>query len=183
MLVAGDERGRTQHGNNNAYCQDNETSWMDWTRDEAAEALTRFVRALTTIRCNYPIFRRSRFLTGDKTEALGVKDVTWITAAGVEMQAEDWDNQRHCFGMLMDGRVQPTGIGRRGEDVTALLILNAFHEAREFTLPEWAGGSHWSRRIDTNAPEPGGPARVDFGTSCSVTGRSAVLFMLQPDTP
>jgi isoamylase len=183
MLVAGDERGRTQQGNNNAYCQDNEISWVNWERDAAAEALTRFVRTLTTIRREYGIFRRSRFLTGDKNEELGVKDVTWISAAGAEMRPEDWNDQLFCFGMVMDGRAQPTGVGRRGEDVTALLILNAFYDVVEFTLPEWAGGSHWSRLIDTTAPEPGEPVRVDFGATCSVAGRSALLFMLRPDTP
>ena len=86
MLAAGDEIGRTQQGNNNAYCQDNETSWVDWNITKEGEALTRFVRQLTALRHHYPILRRGRFMTGEFNEALGVKDVTWVNASGNEMK-------------------------------------------------------------------------------------------------
>jgi glycogen operon protein len=181
MLVAGDERARTQSGNNNAYCQDNEISWVNWDTDQDRESLIRFVRAVTAIRRDYPIFRRSRFLSGQENPVLGVKDVTWINATGEEMRSEDWSDQTmRCFGMLMDGRAQPTGIGRRGEDVTALLVVNGFHDVVEFTLPEWTGGSQWARLLDTNTPDGDGHASFDFGATYAVTGRSLLLFMLQP---
>jgi isoamylase len=184
MLVAGDERARTQQGNNNAYCQDNDVSWVDWQTDEARDALIHFVRVLTAIRRDYPIFRRGRFLTGHENPTLGVKDVTWVNATGGEMRDEDWHEQTmHCFGMLMDGRAQSTGIDRRGEDATALLILNGFYDVVPFTLPAWTGGTHWSRVIDTSAPGGIDHARVDFGTVYAVTGRSLLLFVLQAGVP
>src|SRR5215212_7880776 len=105
MLLAGDERGRTQNGNNNAYCQDNEISWVDWHHDERAERLINFVRKLTGLRHRFPILRRARFLTGQFDEELAVKDVSWINATGDEMREEHWkDANVRCFGMLLDGR-------------------------------------------------------------------------------
>ena len=154
MLLAGDEFARTQNGNNNAYCQDNEISWVDWDIGEEGQSLIRFVQKLTALRHKYPILRRSRFLTGVYNEELGVKDVTWINASGAEMKPEEWgDMNMECFGMLMDGRAQPTGIRRRGEDATLLMVLNGYHDLVEFTLPETAGGSHWQLLIDTNLAE------------------------------
>jgi glycogen operon protein len=148
MVLAGDEFGRTQEGNNNAYCQDNEISWLDWDIKEKGQALIRFARKLTQLRHHYPMLRRTRFLTGEYNEELGVKDVTWINACGSEMQPGDWqDGNMKCFGMLMDGRAQVTGIRKRGEDATLLMILNSFHDAVNFALPESRAaraGNFWS---------------------------------------
>jgi len=111
MILAGDETSRTQQGNNNAYCQDSEISWLDWDIKEKGQALIRFAVKLTRLRHQYPMLRRTRFLTGEYNEELGVKDVTWLNANGSEMQAGDWqDGNMKCFGMLMDGRAQGTGI-------------------------------------------------------------------------
>ena len=126
MMVAGDEFRRTQKGNNNAYCQDNEISWVDWSLEEANRTLIGFVQQLTKIRHQYPILRRSRFLVGVYNEELGVKDVTWVHPSGEEMREEHWGG--NCFGMLIDGRAQPTGIRRRGSDATLLIIFNGGHE-------------------------------------------------------
>ncbi len=82
MLLAGDEFGSTQQGNNNAYCQDNEISWVDWNLAEPGESLIRFVKKLTALRRQYPILRRSRFLSGEMNEELGIREVTWINASG-----------------------------------------------------------------------------------------------------
>ena len=90
MMLAGDEFRRTQKGNNNAYCQDNEISWVDWSVQEANRALAGFVQQLTKIRHQYPILRRSRFLVGIYNEELGVKDVTWVHPSGEEMRDENW---------------------------------------------------------------------------------------------
>ena len=137
MLLAGDEFARTQQGNNNAYCQDNEISWVDWDIGEEGQRLIRFVQMLTALRHKYPILRRTRFLTGTHNEELGVKDVTWINASGAEMKPENWgDMDMECFGMLMDGRAQATGIRKRGEDATLLMVLNGYHDLVEFTLLE-----------------------------------------------
>ena len=92
MLLAGDEFARTQRGNNNAYCQDNEISWVDWTLAEANCAQVRFVQSLTALRRRYPILRRNRFLSTVVNEAIGVKEVTWINVSGAEMREEDWNN-------------------------------------------------------------------------------------------
>ena len=183
MMLAGDEFGRTQQGNNNAYCQDNAISWVDWDIKEKGRSLIRFVQKLTALRYKYPILRRSRFLTGVYNEELGVKDVTWINASGAEMKPEEWgDMTMQCFGMLMDGRAQPTGIRKRGEDATLLMVLNAYHDLVEFALPETAGGSHWELLIDTNLPEDAEMGTFATGEAYGVTGRSLLLFALVPDT-
>jgi isoamylase len=182
MLLAGDEFGRTQRGNNNAYCQDNEISWLDWGIEEKARSLTCFVQRLTELRERYPILRRSRFLTGEFNQELAVKDVTWINASGMEMHADDWDDSNmHCFGMLMDGRAQPTGIRRRGEDATLLMVLNAHHDLVEFALPETAGGREWLLLVDTNLAANAELESFATGDQYGTTGRSVLLFALRPD--
>jgi len=182
MLLAGDEFGRTQRGNNNAYCQDSEISWLDWDIEEEGRSLIGFVRRLTELRGHYPILRRSRFLTGEFNEELGVKDVTWINVSGTEMRPEEWDDSNmHCFGMLTDGRAQPTGIRRRGEDATLLLVLNAHHDLVEFTLPETAGGGEWSLLIDTNLVEDAESESFATGDQYGTTGRSVLLFALRSE--
>ncbi len=176
MLLAGDEFGRTQGGNNNAYCQDSEIGWVDWGVTEAGHKLREFTRRLLAIRARYPILRRGRFLTGAFNEELGVRDVTWINANGADMTPEAWeDNNTRCFGMIMDGRAQATGIRRAASDATLLLILNAYHDVVEFTLPEVAGGEHWARIFDTNAPDLDSET-FPTGKVYSVTGRSVLLF-------
>jgi isoamylase len=179
MLLAGDEFGRTQHGNNNAYCQDNEISWLDWQHDESARRLTDFVRKLTWLRAHYPILRRTRFLTGDYNEELGVRDVTWVNANGEEMREEHWkDANVRCFGMLLDGRAQATGIRRRGEDATLLIVFNSWHDVVKVTLPQANAGTGWKLLADTNRHDPAEEARFDIGHVYEVTGRSLLLFEL-----
>ena len=90
MLLAGDEFGRTQRGNNNAYCQDNEISWVNWKIDEKDQALTRFVKKLTMLRCKYPILRNRRFLSGELHGEAGIREVSWINPAGDQITDEDW---------------------------------------------------------------------------------------------
>ncbi len=180
MLLAGDEFARAQNGNNNAYCQDNEISWVNWDITEKGASLIRFVQKLTALRHKYPILRRSRFLTGAYNEELGVKDVTWINASGAEINGEEWgDTSMECFGMLLDGRAQPTGIRRRGEDATLLMALNAYHDLVGFTLPETAGGSRWSLLIDTNLAEDAEFGTFATGEVYGATGRSLLLFALE----
>ena len=180
MLLAGDEFARTQHGNNNAHCQDNEISWVDWDLKEKNAVQIRFVQRLTALRHKYPILRRNRFLTGVYNEELGIKDVTWINASGAEMQPENWgDMSMGCFGMLMDGRAQPTGIRKRGEDATLLMVLNGYHDLVGFTLPETVGGGHWQLLIDTNRPEDAEMSAFATGEIYGVTGRSLLLFALE----
>ena len=179
MLLAGDEFGRTQNGNNNAYCQDNEISWLNWKIDGQGEGLIRFVQKLTTLRRDYPILRRNRFLTGQYNEALEVKDVTWINATGGEMVEADWNEGNiRCFGMLMDGRAQVTGIRRRGSDATLLLVMNGHFDLVKFTLPLPQGGGTWGRLIDSNLPDQNETPSFQPEAIYDVTGRSVVLFKL-----
>jgi glycogen operon protein len=179
MLLAGDELGRTQGGNNNAYCQDNEISWLDWNRDERGASLVRFTQKLTALRKKYPILRRNRFLTGAYDEELEIKDLTWISASGNEMRTEDWeDRNMRCFGMLIDGRARATGVAQRGAEATMLLVLNAHHDLVRFTLPAQAGGSEWRLLIDTNMPEKNDEQGFKSGDAYGVTARSLLLFAL-----
>ena len=179
MMVAGDEFGRTQQGNNNAYCQDNEISWLNWNIGEQGQNLIRFVQCLTKLRHKYPILRRTRFLTGEYNQELDVKDVTWINANGSEMQESNWaDAAMRCFGMLIDGRAQTTGIRKRGQETTLLIVFNAHHEVVQFTLPECTGGREWSLVIDTNIP---GKENGTFttGDTYEVTARSVIVLRLE----
>jgi glycogen operon protein len=179
MVLAGDEFGRTQQGNNNAYCQDNEISWLNWNREGTGAQLTDFVRRLTALRHKYPILRRNRFLTGALDEELDVKDLTWINASGAEMRSEDWtDANMRCFGMLIDGRARPTGVRQRGTEATMLIVFNAHYDLVEFTLPASPGGNTWTLVLDTNIPDSEvaytGKADDNYG----VTGRSLILLRL-----
>jgi len=154
---------------------------MNWDVPEAGRQLNRFVQTLTWLRHRYPILRRERFLAGEFNEAIGVKDVTWINATGAEMSEDGWtDTNMRCFGMLMDGRAQSTGIGRRGEDATMLMVLNGWHDLVKFTLPQHPGGVSWSRLIDTNIPDDKpASAAFPFGEVYGVTARSLLLFVLE----
>jgi glycogen operon protein len=182
MILAGDEFARTQEGNNNAYAQDNEISWLDWEAiGEDGRALIDYTRRLIEIRQSQPMFRRGRFLTGAHNEELGVKDVTWLDPAGAELKQEQWDDKNaRCFGMLLDGRAQPTGIRRKGSDRTLLLVLNAHHDVVRFKLIKVPGGSAWECLVDTNQPELTRRPSFRFNTDYEVTGRSLLLFELVP---
>jgi glycogen operon protein len=181
MLLAGDEFARTQRGNNNAYCQDNEISWLDWDLAQKNAPLVRFVQTLTSLRAKYPILRRNRFLTGQYDEELDIKDLTWINASGAEMTGEEWgDSQMKCFGMLMDGRARPTGVRQRGTEAAMLLVLNSHHGFVNFTLPDYADGSAWSLLIDTNIGEPAPAYEGKSGDVYGVTARSLILLIRIP---
>jgi isoamylase len=182
MVLAGDEFGRTQQGNNNAYCQDNEISWVNWTLDERGASLAEFTKQLCALRHKYPILRRNRFLTGEYDEELEVKDVTWINASGVEMQQADWNDARMlCFGMLIDGRARPTGLRQRGTEATLLIALNAHHDIVEFALPTAAGEGTWKLLLDTNLPKALKDYRGSAGDHYGITARSLVMFALTPE--
>ena len=184
MLLAGDEFGRTQRGNNNAYCQDNDISWVDWNIPDWGKAQAALVKRLIALRQKYPILHRGRFFTGQEIDGLGVKDVTWINATGAEMQGDEWgDGGMRCFGMLIDGRAQATGIRRPGQDTTMLIALNAHHGMVGFTLPECTNGAGWELLLDTNVPEDPRKQTFAIGEEYLVNGRSLLLFALTPEKP
>jgi isoamylase len=183
MLLAGDEFARTQKGNNNAYCQDNEVSWIDWGAIGAEERdLAEFTQRLILLRNALPILSRGRFLTGRYDEEFGVKDVTWLRPDGAEMGSENWtDGGARSLAVLLDGRAQATGVHRRGGDATLLIMYNAYHDLVQFTLPESVGGSAWTRLLDTNLPDSQEIASFASGERYDVTGRSMLMFVLKPD--
>ena len=184
MLLAGDEFSRTQQGNNNVYCQDNELGWIDWNLDDEGRQLLAFTRYLIRLRRRYPILRRGRFLVGEYNAELGVKDVTWLAPDGREMTQEDWETpQARCLGMLLDGRAQPTGIRRSGADATLLLLLNAHHETLQFQLPGVAQGRDWQCLLDTMADPPALDDGLvhGFDAAFEMGARSLALFVLRKD--
>jgi isoamylase len=184
MILAGDELGRTQQGNNNAYCQDNEISWIDWNMGARGEALTRFTARVSALRRRFPLLTRGRFLNGEWDETLGLKDVTWLAPDATEMAEEQWaEGHARCMGVLLDGRAQATGIVQRGNDATLLMILNAYHDVVEFSLPEVLGGRQWRLLIDTNLSDEDTASEPNcaFEHPYSVTGRSLLLFELVLD--
>jgi isoamylase len=179
MLLAGDEFGHTQRGNNNAYAQDNELAWLGWNAiGDEGRSLREFLRRLLAVRRAFPILHRARFLVGNYNEQLDVKDVTWLSPDGSEMTQEQWgDGNARCLGILLDGRAQPTGIRRRGSDATLLVVYNAYHDVVNFTLPSVSEGELWVGLIDTN--RPASPlSSFPLGHVYEVTGRSVLAFAL-----
>ncbi|MDR3516314.1 MAG: glycogen debranching protein GlgX [Azospirillaceae bacterium] len=181
LILGGDEFGRSQDGNNNAYCQDNALNWFDWRAiDDDGQALMAFVRVLTALRHKHPLLHRNRFRTGSFNPVLGVKDVTWLTPDATEMTPDQWrDATARCLGMVLDGRAQASGITRPGADTTLLLITNAHHDVVPFKLPNVVGSSAWQRLIDTNTPDQSETPIFAAGDDYLVTGRSLLLFALQ----
>ncbi len=154
MLLHGDELGRTQRGNNNAYCQDNELSWVDWSSVD--EDLVEFTRRLTALRAEHPVLRRRRFFTGDK-DADGVPDVAWLRTDGAPMGGGDWEQPSvRSLAVYYNGRAI-TEPGPRGEEIdddSFLLLLNSGGDDVDFTLPDGPYGETWVPVLDTADDDP-----------------------------
>ena len=166
-----------------AYAQDNQTTWLDWLAiDAPGRALRDFTRRLIAIRRAFPILSRGRFVVRTYNEELEVKDVAWLSPTGEEMTQEQWDDSNaKCFGMLLDGRAQESGILRRGDDATVLLNYNSHFDVVNFTLPAVPEGIDWEGLVDTNQPESP-PSEFPFGTIYQLTGRSFAAFGLATST-
>jgi glycogen operon protein len=186
MLQGGDEIGRTQRGNNNAYCQDDDISWFDWELDDERRALFGFVRRLIALRREHPGLRRAKFFRGRCIRGLGVRDVMWLRHDGVTMGEEDWDNpSTQSIGMFLSGR----GIddvdeeGRPLSDDDLLLLINGSHVPLTFVLPALPGTGDWELLIDTDDDDAAG--RVAAGGSTPLPPRSTKLFRrpLPPPPP
>ena len=175
MLLGGDEMGRTQQGNNNAYCQDNEIAWVDWAQPDTA--LQDFTRRLVALRKAHPVFRRRRFLSG--TEA---SELRWFTPAGTEMTAADWsDEGARAIGLYLDGSDDPD----RAADGTPLLdddflvFVNAWWEPLDFVLPVTREQASWRIDVDTYDPAAPGSSTVapqGAGDHVTVGPRSIVVL-------
>ncbi|SET24925.1 isoamylase [Nitrosomonas marina] len=179
MLLAGDEMGRSQQGNNNAYCQDNEISWIDWELSEENRELLNFARSLISLTKKHPSFRRRNFFQGHSIK--GKKDIVWLNPDGKEMSEEQWQHDfARCLGVFLAG----TGINERDSrghmiiDDDFLMLLNAYHEEIPFRLPDFAAEYDWKVLIDTmEFAIPPAAQQYRCGESYPLQGRSLVLLI------
>ena len=177
MIVAGDEMGRTQSGNNNVYCQDNETSWLDWANTD--RELLDYTRHLIALRAEQPVLRRQRFFAGQVGRGQRRKDVVWLDDHGVEMTEAEWDDEsRRSLGMLLNGDEIPdhTADGHRIRGDTLLLIVHSHHKDKLWTLPSgW--GDHWEVLLNTAQGTPPARARVvEAAKPLRVSSRSLLVL-------
>ena len=179
MLLAGDEIGRSQRGNNNAYCQDNEISWIDWTLDDDKRRLLAFTRQVIALRRAHPVFRRRDFYKGRAVRGLGVKDIVWLRPDGGEMTDDEWNQHfARCLGVYLAGEAlnETDARGRPLRDRNFLLLFNAHHELIPFKLPDYAG-ERWYALLDTGVED--GLALDDIfdaGVDYKLQGRCLVLL-------
>jgi glycogen operon protein len=155
MLLAGDEIGRTQKGNNNAYCQDNEISWIDWKLDRPRRDLLAFTQSLIRLRHDHPVLRRRHFFQGRRIRGSEAKDLAWFRPDGKEMSDEDWGNpETRCFGLRLSGDAieELDDRGNRIIDDTLLILINAHHQTVPFTLPAHRRKVRWEVLLDSYEP-------------------------------
>ena len=179
MLLAGDEIGRTQLGNNNAYCQDNEVSWIDWDQDHADRDLLAFVQRLIAFRRRHPLFRRRRFFQGRFIRGDDTRDVMWLNPDGREMSEEQWRQSfARCLGVRLSGRAidETDEQGRPVTDDEFLLVLNAHHDDIAFTLPPCQAGGSWGLVLDTARESMSEVRTYRPGETYSLAGRSLALL-------
>jgi len=179
MLVAGDEVSRTQQGNNNAYCQDNEISWLHW--DQLDEALLAFTRRLIALRREHPIFCRRKWFTGQRIKGIGVEDIAWFLPDGQEMPDESWDHDfARSLAVFLSGHgIHP--IGEKGEriaDDSFYLIFNAHHEALDFVFPKNRKyGLAWEKVVDTSRDNDEETREAyPAGGAIQIAGRSIQVY-------
>jgi isoamylase len=184
MICGGDEIGRTQSGNNNAYCQDNESSWFDWNLSEADQALLEFTRRMLRIRRDQPALRRGTFFQGRLIHAIGIKDLTWLRTDGEEMGDEEWQTSFiRALGVRMAGEAlngyDDPGGPHAGD--TLLLLMNAHHEDIPFTLPGAVAHGGWSVLVDTSGPDVFSDGQLRCPSEeYNVAGRSLALMAWRP---
>ena len=181
MLLAGDADGRTQQGHNNAYCQDNEISWVDWNLDFEDLRLLSFVQRVIALRKAHPAFRRRRFFQGRSIKGSAIKDILWLSPNGNELTDEEWQHSfARCLGLFLSGEGldERDRQGRPVVDDSFLLLLNAHSDALPFRLPAVGKDAEWLLLIDTHRDQP--PARderLSAGTEFSLQARSLALLM------
>jgi isoamylase len=176
MLLGGDELGRTQAGNNNAWCQDNELSWFDWELDDSRESLLAFCRHLLALRRRHRVFRRSHFLTGASGNGSGLPDVWWLRPDGLRMARRDWDSGR-ALGVFLNGEEIPDRTPDGGEivDSSFLVLLNPTADPLAFRLPPARFARRWLLELSTADPDAGGTQCMARGL-LPVESRSLVLL-------
>jgi glycogen operon protein len=180
MLLGGDEFGRTQHGNNNAYCQDNPVSWFNWEWDENANKLFDFTCRLIRLRKENPILHRRKFFIGRKILGSEINDIHWLRPDGGEMSHDDWNNRHtRCLGMLLNGDAM-TELDEEGNRIQAdilLILLNAWSGGINFKLPTLSAQfNNWSVLLDTFSPDLPPNLHVPEGLHYNLEPRSLVLL-------
>lgn len=182
MISGGDEFARTQNGNNNVYCQDNELSWFPWEWSQNQQSLSAFVSKLIAFRLEHPVFRRPKFFQGRAIRGLGIKDIMWLNTLGKEMDDEEWSNGfARSIGVLLGGETPDVtdDHGNPVHDDTFVLFFNAHHEPVDFTLPRLKGSrAGWELMIDTTREEGflDTPSRHANAAKLSVGGRSVMVL-------
>jgi isoamylase len=180
MIVAGDEMGKTQRGNNNAYCQDNELSWLDWDLDDRRRHLLRFVQRMVKFRLEHPVLQRRRFFRGAKLWDSSLKDLAWFRPDGTEMSEEDWQQpfaRSVAFLLGGDQIATPDERGERIVDDSLLVLMNAWHEAVSYTLPEVHWGNAWVVAFDTAGDKAHKRDLVAAREALPVEARSLVVLL------
>ena len=181
MLLHGDELGRTQQGNNNAYCQDNELSWVDWAC--ADQELATFTAALIAMRREHPVFRRRRFFAGRPIRGGGeLRDIAWFTESGEEMTEQDWEAEvSQCLTVFLNGEGIPDADarGQRVTDNSFLLCFNAHHEDINVQLPGNGYGQEWTVVLDTTTGEPPGTRGLTAPGDAKITITARSLAVLE----
>ncbi len=179
MLLGGDELGRSQGGNNNAWCQDNEISWFDWREGDAAAELRDFTRRLILLRQQHPVLRRESFLRGEELKGSGLPDVWWFRPDGRKMTRRDWQDGERVLGVFINGLeiVTPGPRGEEIDDDSFVLLFNAHHEDRAFMLPRRRFGAQWAVELSTADPQAQ-PGSAGYGarTEVNVTSRSVLIL-------
>ncbi|MBV9682043.1 MAG: glycogen debranching protein GlgX [Solirubrobacterales bacterium] len=179
MLLGGDEIGRTQHGNNNCWCQDNDLSWYDWSEAHNGDELREFTRRLILLRREHPVFRRESFLRGKELMGSGLPDVWWFRADGLKMTRRDWQSGEPVLGMFLNGREIDSHLphGEEIEDDSFLVLFNAHGEDRQFMLPRRRFGAQWSCELSTADPAMEvGTIRFGARTEVTVISHSIVIL-------
>jgi isoamylase len=185
FLLAGDELGRTQRGNNNAYCQDNELSWVDWSPLQHGEPpLLRLTRALLSLRREHIVFRRQHFFTGHVIPGTDVMDVVWLNTDGTPRMVSDWAAAEGSFlGFMLHGEAGDyhlTASGERAQDSSALVALNAGAEPVELWVPSCGLDAHWQIMLDTSSDQLPSGAMVQAGDMVPIPGRCLNLMLCRP---
>jgi isoamylase len=179
MLVAGDEMGRTQRGNNNAYCQDNALSWVDWKLTESQKKLLDFTLRLSQLRREQPVLTKRRFFRGSTLWDSELKDLAWFAPDGQEMKKEDWERpQLRSVAFLLGGDAiaAPGEDGQRIVGDTLLVLMNAHHEPSTFHLPAIEWGADWETVVDTSQSRLATQPHTPAGGSVVVAGRSLMVL-------
>ena len=180
MICGGDEMGRTQGGNNNAYAQDNEISWLSWELSDADRELLEFTRRLAKLRLEHPVFHRRHFFQGRRIRGSELEDLTWLRPDGEEMTEEEWNTHfTRCFGMLLggDAMLEWDEHGERVTDDTFLLLFNADRNTVPFTLPRRTPDVRWELVLTTSDPSAAdGSAEYPGASQLPLEGRSVTVL-------